>query len=48
MRGLNLAILAALELSGAHARNFNVHEDLLAFPQVRNPIKQLPHVLSLT
>lgn len=34
MRRLNLVLLATLQLCGARSTGFNIHEDLLAFPQV--------------
>lgn len=35
MRRSNLLLLAAIQLAGARSPGFSIHEDLLAFPQVR-------------
>lgn len=49
MRRMNLALLALLQLGGARARSFSVHEDLQAFPQVCYPGRaMLRTFLSLT
>lgn len=36
MRRLNLALLASVQLAGARQQSFSVHDDLVAYPEVRN------------
>lgn len=35
MRRFNLVLLASFRLAVARSRSFSIHDDLLAFPQVR-------------
>jgi hypothetical protein len=42
MRRLNLVLLASLQLARARQPGFSIHDDLLAHPQVINPIRPMP------
>lgn len=38
MRRLNLVLLASLQLCRARQPGFSIHDDMLAYPQVKKPL----------
>lgn len=41
MRRLNLVLLASLQLCRARQPGFSIHDDMLAYPQVKNSLPLL-------
>lgn len=39
MRRLNLVLLASLQLCRARQPGFSIHDDMLAYPQVKQPLQ---------